>query len=383
MRIDSIELLSHQAERAEAVLLAYTQPKTHTYSRPVCAHAELEQLDLINFTPGYEAYALAFGGQADPSQWTVDPSQLGLPSALAPTPAIPTSATYGLPALPALPQLVLPPVNPASVSTFDGGLASPLGLGPASQFDFGDYDETEDLPALELDEAEVPADEGRPPPAAPVADHLDLIQSTSSSIPPTHLRPNPSPPAAALRAPSPSPAPAPTPRPTRNATKPPPVATRTPLPTTSATRPHATGFRGASTKLVALDAPIGHRTYKTDSATSRKRKTTQTQRAMDKRRKADSVTPAPSGSSEHEHVKEEEAEGEEVPDDLLSAEERKRLQNTLSARKSRQRKQERLGLLEEENVELKKELEVEQRAHEETRRKLDEAMALLRTMGLA
>jgi len=351
--------------------------------------AGLDEFDLIDFTPAYETYALGLGGESC-GQLTVDPAQLGLDPAQvaqAPNGHIGT-ATYALGQL-QLPQLVLPPLDPASISHLDNGLASPLGLGSACAFDFGDFDETEEVPALELDEAEIVQDTVAPP--APASFILEtLIEPVSLGIPPTHLRPNPLPPAAALRAPSPSPAPAPSPAPraTRNAAKPAPVATRTPLPTTSASRPNATGFRGAATKLVALDAPIGHRNYKKDSATSKKRKTTQTQRAMDKRRKAESATPGPSSSASPDElaaeVKAEEGEDEDdVPDDLLSAEERKRRQNTLSARKSRQRKQERLGLLEEENVALKGELEDEQRAHDETRRKLDDAMAILRNLGLA
>lgn len=358
---------------------------------------------MINFTPGYEAYALAFGSQPEPIPWTVDPSQLGLPCPAqlqaAPLPLPNPATTFGLPALP---QLVLPPVNPSSLSSFDGALASPLGLGPASQFDFGDFDESEEVPALELDEAEVQAEDCSPAQAkvavSDLTGHTTYLRS-SPPLPALGLHsPSLSPAAAPAAAPTPAPTATPSPRPSRSSAKakPAPVATRTPLPTTSATRPNATGFRGAATKLVALDAPIGQRTYKKDSATSKKRKTTQTQRAMDKRRRAEageasgSATPGPSSRSsdgEHEEavkVEEGERDGEEeIPDDLLSAEERKRRQNTLSARKSRQRKQERLGLLEEENVELKAELEGERSAHEETRRRLDEAVALLRTMGLA
>lgn len=111
--------------------------------------------------------------------------------------------------------------------------------------------------------------------------------------------------------------------------------------TSSSTRSRkATGFRGAATPLIPLEAPIQPRSYATESTTSRKRKTVAIERKLAKR------TPTPAFSKE-------EVEEEEIPEDLLEAAERKRLQNTLSARKSRLRKQERLGELEEENRILK------------------------------
>ncbi|BGP31327.1 hypothetical protein JCM10296v2_003091 [Rhodotorula toruloides] len=106
-----------------------------------------------------------------------------------------------------------------------------------------------------------------------------------------------------------------------------------------------TGFRQCSAPLLPLDAPIQPRNSVIPSSTSRKRKTAAAEKALAKRgRTGESVAPeltAPMG------------EGEELPEDIVAAVERKRLQNTLSARKSRARKQARLQELEQENEALK------------------------------
>ena len=70
-----------------------------------------------------------------------------------------------------------------------------------------------------------------------------------------------------------------------------------------------------------------------------------------------------------------ENENEEIPDDLLAAAERKRLCNTLAARKSRARKQGRLAQLEGEN-----EILVVQ--NERLKKRVDELELLLSGVGL-
>lgn len=113
-----------------------------------------------------------------------------------------------------------------------------------------------------------------------------------------------------------------------------------------------TGFRGPSTPLVAIDAPIRPRNYLVDSTTSKKRKTAAVERELTKRGRT-SASPDSGAAKAATEVKPEDA----IPEDIAAAVERKRLQNTLSARKSRQRKQERLGELEERNKELETENE--------------------------
>ncbi|GAA5987023.1 hypothetical protein JCM10908_000995 [Rhodotorula pacifica] len=109
-----------------------------------------------------------------------------------------------------------------------------------------------------------------------------------------------------------------------------------------------TGFR--QVELLPLDAPIQSRNSVLPSATSRKRKTAGAERALAKRGRTE--TPAledlPSGSPALA-----DADADDLPADIVAAVERKRLQNTLSARKSRARKQARLQELETENESLR------------------------------
>ncbi|KAK4057526.1 hypothetical protein OIO90_001595 [Microbotryomycetes sp. JL221] len=115
----------------------------------------------------------------------------------------------------------------------------------------------------------------------------------------------------------------------------------------------ATGFRGHDTALTPLDAPIQPRQYMVPSTTSRKRKTVAVEREMAKRSRGavrdDSIVAATSSEGDAA------ASTEDIPSDLVAAVERKRLQNTLSARKSRARKQERLAELEDRNHALESE----------------------------
>ncbi|BGO90854.1 hypothetical protein JCM10020v2_002498 [Rhodotorula toruloides] len=119
-------------------------------------------------------------------------------------------------------------------------------------------------------------------------------------------------------------------------------------PSSSTSKPKRapTGFRQSSAPLLPLDAPIQPRNSVIPSSTSRKRKTAAAEKALAKRgRTAESVAPEPAAAPT--------GEGEELPEDIVAAVERKRLQNTLSARKSRARKQARLQELEQENEALK------------------------------
>ena len=156
-----------------------------------------------------------------------------------------------------------------------------------------------------------------------------------------------------------------------------------PLPPTPADRPQLprhgasfppdkpTGFRN-TVPLVSLDAPVQPRSYLLPSATSRKRVSVPIQRELAKRQKKEaSATP----STPLDTVIE--AGGDvELPSDLVAAVERKRAQNTVSARRSRMRKAEKLGELEELNGALKKE-------NEELKRKVEELEERLRRSGAA
>jgi hypothetical protein len=137
---------------------------------------------------------------------------------------------------------------------------------------------------------------------------------------------------------------------------PPPISHPVPLPIPAprTRKSPPTGFRGSSTALLPLDAPVQSRTYVTPSTTSRKRKTVPVERALAKRQRDAPPTPSTASSSSFASPVMEE---DELPADLVSAVERKRLQNTVSARRSRARKQEKLGELEGENKVLKRRVE--------------------------
>ncbi|KAK4052682.1 hypothetical protein OIV83_001969 [Microbotryomycetes sp. JL201] len=119
-------------------------------------------------------------------------------------------------------------------------------------------------------------------------------------------------------------------------------------PQVQAKKSSPTGFRGSDASLVPIDAPIQPRQYVLPSVTSRKRKTVAVERALAKRSR--SVKPADAAVVS---ATDETALQDDIPADLAAAVERKRLQNTLSARKSRARKQERMAELEAENAVLK------------------------------
>ncbi|KAM0754442.1 hypothetical protein T439DRAFT_376924 [Meredithblackwellia eburnea MCA 4105] len=181
------------------------------------------------------------------------------------------------------------------------------------------------------------------------------------------------------------------PQPQQQGTAPPPPPTTKKPRASRGPSSRATGFRGARTKLVPLDAPIQQRTYLVDSVTSKKRKTTAVERALNKRQHGRATSSCSAVLEEEEEVKEEEGEEggqqqqreeqeeeeeeEDIPEDLLAAAERKRIQNTLAARKSRARKQNRLASLEEENRTLVAE-------RDGMRRRIQELESLVRSLGV-
>ncbi|KAL8287590.1 hypothetical protein RQP46_003448 [Phenoliferia psychrophenolica] len=111
----------------------------------------------------------------------------------------------------------------------------------------------------------------------------------------------------------------------------PPTTTTSASTSSASPKPPPTTNSRASAPPLDLTAPIEPRTYLLPSTTSRKRKTTLIERELAKRQ----------------------ATGDDVPEDLVAAVEKKRTQNTLSARKSRMRKQQKVGDLESENERLK------------------------------
>lgn len=128
-------------------------------------------------------------------------------------------------------------------------------------------------------------------------------------------------------------------------------------------KPEPNGFR-TTTPLLDLSAPIQSRNPVLPSVTSRKRKTAAAEKALAKRaRQAHEPSPevvaadaVPESTPANTTVV---GEGEvgDLPADIVAAIERKRLQNTLSARKSRMRKQARMQELEAENRALMEENE--------------------------
>ncbi|GAA5884398.1 hypothetical protein JCM16303_003671 [Sporobolomyces ruberrimus] len=112
-------------------------------------------------------------------------------------------------------------------------------------------------------------------------------------------------------------------------------------------RPEPTGFR-TTQPLLGPDAPIQTRNPLLSSSTSRKRKTAGAEKALAKKRLLEQQSEASSMDVEPLNP-------EELPADIVAQVERKRLQNTMSARKSRARKQMRMQELEEENKGLMEE----------------------------
>ncbi|GAA5927444.1 bZIP transcription factor [Sporobolomyces koalae] len=121
----------------------------------------------------------------------------------------------------------------------------------------------------------------------------------------------------------------------------------TPRSSESCKRPEPNGFR-TTIPLLGLEAPIQTRNPVLASSTSRKRKTAGAEKALAKRARATEPSQTPRDASPSLMVAEP-ANPDELPADIVAAIERKRLQNTMSARKSRARKQAKLQELEDEN----------------------------------
>ncbi|KAI5474661.1 transcription factor [Pseudohyphozyma bogoriensis] len=207
------------------------------------------------------------------------------------------------------------PMTSSSALDFDAQLGSPLGLADESPY-------SEFLVSPMFDS----------PPLLPA---LSPTSSMPSLFPPTAttaLRPNPppptrrptlaSPPSLSLDEPAPSPVP----------------STTTSRPTKRLPKP--SGFRSSEIPLLPLDAPVQPRTYIVPSATSRKNMTTAVSREQQKRKAIEAA------------AEKEEREQQSLPDELLAAVEKKRLQNTVAARRSRARKQAKLTELEDDNDRL-------------------------------
>ncbi|GAA6042517.1 hypothetical protein JCM8097_004641 [Rhodosporidiobolus ruineniae] len=238
-------------------------------------------------------------------------------------------------------------MSPADVLAFDASLDSPLGtsvLGSANTSPLSEFLASPMFSVPESAAASTTISE------LPLPSPVDDLNSSAPSL--SWFPPLPS--TSTLSAPSGLDFSFPDFPPSTSAFAPPPPPAPTPLPSssssrTSSTKPKPTGFRAGSTPLLPMDAPIQSRNSVVPSATSRKRKTAAAEKALAKRRKGgdDSVdAPAPAADEE-----------EELPADIVAAVERKRLQNTLSARKSRARKQARLQELETENEALKQRVE--------------------------
>ena len=152
----------------------------------------------------------------------------------------------------------------------------------------------------------------------------------------------------------------------------PPVPIPDPTAPAKSTNTRSKKVKAVKTSLLPLDAPIQPRNYVTPSSTSRKRKTVPVERELLKRAKSSSsssTTPSSSvvlsSSSTTLPTAPVHADADELPADLVSAVEKKRLQNTISARKSRMRKQSQLAELQEAN-------ELLMQQNEELKRRLEE-----------
>lgn len=128
-----------------------------------------------------------------------------------------------------------------------------------------------------------------------------------------------------------------------------------------AARSAPSGFRNTSTPRIALDAPVQVRSSLLPSATSRKRFNAAGERKLAAKRRnvqharsaESSASPSGGDSAPTAGVE----DRDEVQREALTATERKRLQNTLSARRCRARKQAKVQELEVENAALRERVE--------------------------
>ena len=256
-----------------------------------------------------------------------------------------TSTTVSTSALPtpSLPPTRVPLFDPASI---DQLLDSPLGLGrntPDSAFlatPLFDDDGLDDVPALEYSslfpEVAHPITVAQSLAPTQAGHHVTNLLSTPFAFPSLDLD-------LGIHTPANLPLP--------------------PVPESDFTHtsaPRTTQKRTGD--LTPLDAPIEPRTYLVPSVTGRKRRTTAVERELLKRGRAASAIV-------------EDVVDQEIPVDLIEATERKRLQNTLSARKSRQRKAAKL-----EDLETRSEMLL--RENKSLKSRVAELESLLRGIGL-
>lgn len=232
---------------------------------------------------------------------------------------------------------------------FDRGLQSPLGFGsPYSEFlaspAFDEDPNDLELPALDFDFPGGEEQSPLPEMSAPAPVPSSYIVAPPAPAPLSLDFSYPAPTSSHQPAPTVSFAPAastlPLPLPSFTFTTPDSPSSSTTVGTPSSTstsgKRRSNGYRASSTPLVALDAPIQSRSYILPTTTSRKRKTTAVERELLKRGHQPQIAPDASTL-------------EAIPKDLVQAAERKRLQNTLSARKSRARRAQQLEEMEEKN----------------------------------
>lgn len=238
-------------------------------------------------------------------------------------------------------------------SAIDHLLESPLGLGkdtPDSCFlatPLFEDDGLDNVPALEFStlfpEVSLPGSESQPtaltPPSVPLERHVTDPCSTPFAFPSLDLNLN-----------------------TTRSSK--PGLAQLPIPEESVPVELSLSSHKRACDLTPVDAPIQPRTYLVPSATGRKRRTVAIERELLKRGRAPSVALDSATIVD-----------EDLPQDLIEATERKRLQNTLSARKSRQRKAAKLEELETRNESLQKE-------NEALQTRVIELEALLRGIAL-
>ncbi|SCV70246.1 BQ2448_1640 [Microbotryum intermedium] len=256
-----------------------------------------------------------------------------------------------------LPEVLAPEARRSPRETalsFDRGLDSPLGFdSPDSEAAGGlfDEDDLDELPPLDFDSfvqepVQAPV---VPSPSSATSQQPSIETPFDLSFPCSVAGPYSAPSSSSSLTPTSSnETAAPTPSTTSSTS-----TTEAPQPKSRTRRTKATGFRGVHTKLTALDAPIQQRNYAVPSVTARKRKTMAVERELAKRLIVE-IEPLKKEVEAVELPTVSEGDAS-LPEDLVEAVEKKRLQNTLSARKSRQRKQERLAELEERNVELEAE----------------------------
>ncbi|GAA5881890.1 hypothetical protein JCM8547_005477 [Rhodosporidiobolus lusitaniae] len=271
---------------------------------------------------------VAFAASAKP----FDAGDIALPFDLDTTlPSVSSADVFAFPVLNTTTSSM--PLDPL---TFDASLESPLGLAAAGSTSTSPLSEFLASPMFSLPPSAAPSTTfSELPLPSPPADSTTtalpwfppLPSADAISLDLTYLQPSPPLPTPAL----------------------PVVETST---SKRSRKPAPTGFRrDTSTPLLAMDAPIQSRNSVIPSATSRKRKTAAAEKALAKRRKSRDEVPSPAPPPAAP------AGEDDLPAEIVAAVERKRLQNTLSARKSRARKQARLQELEDENEALRRRVE--------------------------